>query len=473
MRCKNIIYIFLTGCLLLSFPLAAQEVRANDTVTVSKKSKRTSIAEFFKQSKWEFHARTFFMATVNEGELKDDYAMAQGAGIGLITKPIKGLQFGMSGYFNFNLFSSDIADPDSITGQRNRYEIGQFDINDPGNRFKMLRLEEIYIKYSISKSNITVGRMELNTPFMNPQDGRMRPTVESAVWVNVKESEKIGLSGGYIFGISPRSTFDWYKVQSSVGIYPQGLNTDGSKSNYRDSIKSAGFLMGNLYYKPVKNITINIWNGMFLNIMNTLLVDFKSEQHLKKKPVTFYQGLMYIRQDAIKDGGNPEPSKTYINKNAASNAISSQIGMKYKMLNANINYTHIFSTGRYLMPREWGRDPFYTFMPRERNEGSGNVHAVSSNFTVILAKEKLKTTLSYGFYKLPDPTDVRLNKYGMPSYHQLNLASSYTFTNILKGLEIRMLIASKFNANNNFEQPKYIYNKVNMVNFNLIVDLRI
>jgi hypothetical protein len=27
------------------------------------------------------------------------------------------------------------------------------------------------------------------------------------------------------------------------------------------------------------------------------------------------------------------------------------------------------------MPREWGRDPFYTFMPRERNEGYGDVNA--------------------------------------------------------------------------------------------------
>jgi hypothetical protein len=182
---------------------------------------------------------------------------------------------------------------------------------------------------------------------------------------------------------------------------------------------------------------------------------------------------MYIRQDAIKNGGNPDPSKTYINKGAASNVISAQLGLKNKRVNANINYTHIFATGRYLMPREWGRDPFYTFLPRERNEGSGNVHALSANFTVFLVKEKFKSTLSYGFYKLPVPTDVKINKYGMPSYHQINLASSYTFTNILKGLEIRMLIASKFNANSKIEQPKYIYNKVNMVNFNLIVDLTI
>ena len=29
----------------------------------------------------------------------------------------------------------------------------------------------------------------------------------------------------------------------------------------------------------------------------------------------------------------------------------------------------------FLMPREWGREPFYTFLPRERNEGLGGVNA--------------------------------------------------------------------------------------------------
>jgi hypothetical protein len=279
MRNKNIIFIFLLGLLCLSLPSAAQETDGKvETVPVTKKSKRSAIADFFKQSKWDFHARTFFMATINEGALKDDYALAQGAGIGLVTKSIKGLQFGMSGYFNFNIISSDLSKPDSVTGLKNRYEIGQFDINNPKNKFQLLRLEELYLKYSIRKSSITLGRMNLNTPFMNPQDGRMRPTVESGIWVIIRESEKAGFTGGYIFGVSPRSTLDWFKVQSSIGIYPQGVNTDGSKSNYHDSIRSGGFLMGNIYYKPFNGLTISVWNGIFFNVMNTFLFEIKSEQ---------------------------------------------------------------------------------------------------------------------------------------------------------------------------------------------------
>jgi hypothetical protein len=71
-------------------------------------SKIESAKDFFTKSKWHFHSRTYFMSTINEGSLKDDYTLAQGAGLGLLTRPISGFQLGVSGYFIFNLVSSDI-----------------------------------------------------------------------------------------------------------------------------------------------------------------------------------------------------------------------------------------------------------------------------------------------------------------------------------------------------------------------------
>jgi hypothetical protein len=37
------------------------------------------------------------------------------------------------------------------------------------------------------------------------------------------------------------------------------------------------------------------------------------------------------------------------------------------------------------MPREWGRDPFY-FMPRERNEGYGDVNAIMTKYNTQILK---------------------------------------------------------------------------------------
>ncbi|MBL7918140.1 MAG: hypothetical protein JNM96_07060, partial [Bacteroidia bacterium] len=141
--------------------------------------------------------------------------------------------------------------------------------------------------------------------------------------------------------------------------------------------------------------------------------------------------------------------------------------------NTSLNYTHITGDGRYLMPREWGKEPFYTFMPRERNEGLGNVHAFLIKTSVNSFNDKLKTGIGYGYYSLPDVKNYRLNKYGMPSYHQINADAGYTFTNFLKGMEIKMLVAYKINNGETYNNLKYIYNKVNMINFNLIVDFKI
>lgn len=425
----------------------------------------------FLKAHWEAHMRTFFMNTVNEGALKDDYALAAGAGIGLLTQPLYGFQFGMSGFFIYNLASSDLSQPDPITKAYNRYEVGLFDIENPGNKNDLDRLEELYLKYNYSKSALTIGKININTPFVNPQDGRMRPTLEEGVWLNIHESKRIGFNGGWLWDISPRSTIRWFKVSESIGINPMGFNTDGSKSNYAGNIISDGLAIANIYIHPKSSVKINLWNAYLHNVMNTGFAEIKFTQ--QKSKTTYHQALMFLHQDAVNHGGNPDQSKTYINKGSQSNVISGQFGLKIKKNNSSLNYTHITGDGRYLMPREWGRDPFYTFMPRERNEGFGNLHAFVVKSTQHFHQEQLQIGLAYGFFLLPDVKDYRLNKYGMPSYHQLNFDASYNFKHFLKGLTLRLLAAQKLNAGEIYDDPRYVYNKVNMLNFNFIVDFKI
>lgn len=423
-------------------------------------------------AQWHAHLRTYLMSTTNEGELKDDYALAAGAGIGILTKPLYGLQVGMSGFFIYNLVSSDIAQPDALTKSPNRYEVGLFDILNPTNKNDLDRLEELYLKYTLSKSSVTFGKININTPFLNPQDGRMRPTLEEGIWLNINESKKIGFNGGWMWEISPRSTVQWFQMANSIGINPSGVTTQGFRSDYYSNLRSAGMAIGNVYYRPSERIKINIWNGFLENIMNTALFELNTNKELKNH-FNFYQGLMLVHQNAIRSGGNNDPNKSYIDKGAQANIISAQLGLKNKQSNTSVNYTHITGDGRYLMPREWGRDPFYTFLPRERNEGFGNVHAISIKSSRQFFKNSFTVTAGYGYYHLPDVKNYRLNKYGMPSYHHLLLDAGYRFQQFLKGMEIRMLLVSKIKQGETYDDLKYIYNKVNMLHFNLIVDFRI
>jgi hypothetical protein len=112
-------------------------------------------------------------------------------------------------------------------------------------------------------------------------------------------------------------------------------------------------------------------------------------------------------------------------------------------------------------------------LPRERNEGFGNLHAMMVKTEVKYFNDRLKSSLGYGYYKLPDVRDYRLNKYGMPSYHQINFDSSFAFEKFLKGLEVRMMVLYKIKQGETYDDLRYVYNKVNMMNFNLIVDFKI
>jgi len=73
------------------------------------------------------------------------------------------------------------------------------------------------------------------------------------------------------------------------------------------------------------------------------------------------------------------------------------------------------------MPGECCLANFFTFLLRERNDGFGGIHALIGKINYTIPKAKLKTTLGPSYYKLPDVKGYRLNKYGLPSYMQLNL----------------------------------------------------
>ncbi|MBL7924402.1 MAG: OprD family outer membrane porin, partial [Bacteroidia bacterium] len=157
------------------------------------------------------HIRSFFMATDNASPMTDAAALAFGAGISYESPRIHGFQLGLAGFFIFNLGSTDLGKRDSLSNAYNRYEIGLFDLSNAGNKKDLDRLEDLYLKYHFRSSRLEAGRFELNTPFINRQDGRMRGTIEEGVWMEMNEIRKLRVEAGWIWKISPRSTVAWYE----------------------------------------------------------------------------------------------------------------------------------------------------------------------------------------------------------------------------------------------------------------------
>jgi hypothetical protein len=453
--------IFLTVFILLLSAVqnfsVAQEI--NDT---------SSLRSFLKKGKFSFNARTFFMSTLNEGQLKDDAAWAAGAGIRYETPEWKGFSAAMSGFFIYNIASTDLGKKDSLSGQKNRYEIGLFDITDPSNKTDLDRMEELYLRYRFKQTTLTAGRQFINTPFINKQDGRMRPTVVEGVSFKSVIKNKWQVDAIWMKRISPRTTVSWYTTGESVGIYAPGVNPDGSKSGYPGNTFSNGVLINSIQYKT-RSFHLQLWNTYVENIMNTFLLQPEYKISLNKID-KLLAGIQFVYQNSMGNGGNADISKTFYQPGSNTWIISSRLGYEIKKWKSNINFIHISHDGRFLMPREWGREPFYTFMPRERNEGLGGVNGFTLNNEFASNNKQWKINLGYGRYYLPSVAKYHLNKYGMTSYQQLNLQADYQFTGFFKNLDLQMLLVWKGNIAKDHLSPSNIINKVNMLNSNLVLN---
>ncbi len=353
-----------------------------------------------------------------------------------------------------------------MSGTINRYELGLFDITDPANKTDIDRLEELYIQYQKNKITIALGKQLLNTPFINLQDGRMRPTEVQGLWMQHKNKDNKWYAG-WLNRFSPRGTVEWYKTGESIGIYSVGVNVDGTKSGYKNALESNGVALVGAEIGSIKNYKIQIWNQFVENMFNSVFFQIDKTPNAKQP---YYYGLQLITQTVVNNGGNEDAANTYFNPDQSSLVLGARVGQKINSWDYSLNYTRITKQGRYLMPREWGRDPFYTFLMGERNEGMGDVSAyvVKSKFTA--PKLPLTVNMGVGYFKLPDITNYALNKYSFPSYMQYNLDVRYAFSGFWKGWEAQLIYFYKDATGNTYDNPRNYINKVDMGHFNFILN---
>ncbi|MFZ6665396.1 OprD family outer membrane porin [Peijinzhouia sedimentorum] len=412
-------------------------------------------------------ARLYLMNTLNEGGLTDYFASAMGVGLGYSSPMIKGFQFRTSAFYTQGLYNSDLTTPDPLTNAANRYEIGLYDVGNPSSR-SVFRVEELYLQYKSESSYLRLGRQLLNTPFINPQDGRMSPTFVQGIYGNLQLSTQWNVEGGWLNRMAPRSTSRWFGVGESMGYYPQGLLETGQGANYFSNIESVGIGILGVHFRPNSKFQISAWNYFVENVLNIGHIQVTGNFPADEK-WSIISGVQLTRQDAINDGGNSDLTKTYLNPSSYSNVLSARLGAKNQRVEFNLNYTRISKTGRFQFPREWGRDPFFTFMPRERNEGYGGVDALMAKFEYSLNSGKTKLSLSHGRFSLPEANDAKYNKYGIPSYHQSNFELRQQ---INPSIQLQYLAVYKGRVGDTYGNDRFVINKVNMFYQNLVVNYK-
>lgn len=426
-----------------------------------------SLKRIFANGSIKGSIRQFSMLTDNAQNLTDYYALAIGAGLNYETKRWHGFQVNFGGFFVHDLASTDFSKPDPTTKTLSRYDSGLFDVLELNNQL-ISRIENLNIKYSAKKSTIIFGKQVLRTPLVNPQDGRMTSSMMEGLYLDFNEIKNLHLEGGWMYRASPRSTVKWFELQNSIGTYPMGVNTDGTKGNYLDNLSSKGLFLVGGNYAFNKNTKLIFWNYFIENISNTAM--FQWNQEFGKPNQKFKYGFQFFRQNTLKFGGNIDPTKAYSAQNSKALILGGTLGYSLRKTSFNLNYTRITAEGRFQFPREWGRDPFFTFLQRERNEGFGDVHAFTTNLSHQLIDKKLLFDFGLGKYKLPDVKNYKLNKYGMPSYSQLNIALKYIPKGAFEGFDLQFLAVKKWNNGNVYNDEKYRINKVDMTNYNLVLN---
>ncbi|PWH82223.1 hypothetical protein [Brumimicrobium oceani] len=425
-----------------------------------------TLSDFLKKGELEFKSRTFFMSTLNEGSNRDYFALAQGAGVDYTTPSFYGFHFKMGGYVTFRLAEYNLLNAENEWAQ-NRYEKSLFDIKNPNNRHPLAGLEEIYLAYEYKGLHFKLGSQIHQTPLLNKNTNRIRPNLFQGLNVNYNYN-KWKLSAAWFLSEHIRGTSHSFSSSNSFGVYGQGINPSGEASNYRGHISTSGIGVFGAQYN-LDNWKTQAWNYVGENVFNLTFI--QSDFKLKHNNTEYKLGLQGLYQTALNNGGNANQDFTYILKDEQSFAIGGKMAAKFiEQHEFSINYLGISDQGRYLFPREWGREIFYATQSREAFEGYGGLNAYTLKYKFNTLKTGYSLLLGAGLVDQPDIENKRLNKYSLDDYYHFTIDMKYKFKNYLKGMSIRFLAAykkEKHSASMTFSEK---HNKVNMINLNLIID---
>ncbi len=417
----------------------------------------------------DIHFRMFWMNTSYSKDFKDDYALGTSLNLGTKVNYAKHWEFRV-GYRVFaNLWSSDLTAPDPVSGGGNRYEVGLFDLLDQEDRF-FSKLENLSLKYSKAHWEISAGRMAIDEDWINAQDGRLSPTgIEGAkAWYTTGNKWKFSAWG--IGTMSVRGTSEWLSVGESIGVFPLGRNPNGEASLYAGNTESDWIGIAEVA-KEWDGLSLHLSNTLVQNISNTAWAQAEKKWKNEQSGITWLWGLQTGFQSGIGDGGNADPIFQYKNPTDRNWAFSTRFGYSKSVWNFNLNYTKTGGKGIWLSPREWGKDAWYTFIPRERNEGFSSLDALTALAEYTFPNIKLKAFAHLGFHWLPPLNAPAENKYNMPSYRQINVGMKYSPKSISK-LDFQLLIMNKGQLGSQSLKPSQAYNKVGMIHVNGIVNWR-
>ena len=273
------------------------------------------------------------------------------------------------------------------------------------------------------------------------------------------------LQGGWLTHVAPRSTDSWYRLDEAVGRYSMGVAPDSSRANYLDRVGTHGLAVLGLRRTLGPHATVQAWQYFADHLLAASWLE--STLTCPRPAGTWTASGRLLWQHSLTRNSEEPISQRYAEPGEQARTLSARLAYQHRAWHYSAQYTRITAHGRYLFPREWGREPFYTTLPRERIEGAGDVHALGAS-VAWQRPHAPRLEAGYGYHNLS--REARLNKYSLPDFHQLNLTVTHAFTGAAEGLRLRTLHAAKWGANRAAYLPARAINKVDLHHLTVALD---
>lgn len=421
----------------------------------------TAFVDIFKRAHMHGHVRNYFMSTINEGGLKDYYSNATGGAVAFLTERYKGFEFGVKGIFTYQTFSSDLNEPDPTTNAISKWEHELYDIKNLDNFQDLDRLEELYISYYFKKGKASLGKLEFSdTPFINASDGRMKPFVFKGANIELNLAHHQSLKIAALYGVSPRSTVEWYDFNEAIGLVSNGVSINGTLADYHEETHSRGAFVFD-YQKKGKQVDLKFYNWYLDRIHNSSWI----ETNLHKD--SWSLGVQAVVQVPLAKEAHLIEEQ-YMHNDELGTVLSSQLCKILDHAKLSVAYTHAFDTGRFLFPKALGRDQFYTSISRSRLEGLGDVDVITLRYQQEFKKKTWETIIECTGIFGAEKDDPRFNKYGIDDYVQVNARLNYHFHGFLQGLDMAILYVAKQNLHES--TPEEVFNVSNYQQINFVTN---
>ena len=345
-----------------------------------------NLAEHFSKGHVSGHFMNFFMNTINEGALRDYWTNAFGMSLHYESLSFKGIMFEMKGIFTFQTFSSDLNKEESNLGEASKWEVELYDILDRDNKTDLDRLEELFLHYQWKNYFIRYGRIPINsTPLINQRDNRMKPFAFEGFHGNININKHIKYQAIIIHGVSPRSTVEWFSLDEAIGLNDNGISITGEEANYFKYLNTHFLSAQELKYEN-KNMMFRFWNFHLDKVfnLNWEQVEFKNR--------VWKFGLVGIHQFAHKRQSILNTNNQYINPEGYVNIISSILQRRNEEFEIAFSNTNIFGKGKFLFPKELGKEDLYTSVSKSRVDGLGQTNIANLSFKY---KPKSKKELEF------------------------------------------------------------------------------